>query len=79
MEADSQEYSEPFQTSKMDVFSKTENGFLFLTVFAKSSILDVWLYSEFASEANKDMRKKLRLRCFNYFGKTITFLFTKFD
>ena len=62
MEANSKAYTEPFQTSKMEVFAKIVNGFLFLTIFAKSSILDVWQDFEFASEANNDLRKKLHLR-----------------
>ena len=38
---DSEVYSEPSQTSKMKCFVKIANGFQSLTVFAKSSILDV--------------------------------------
>ena len=38
------------------------NGFYFLTIFAKRSILDVWRDSEFASEASNDLRKKLHLK-----------------
>ena len=34
--------SEPCQISKMGFFTKTVNGFSFLTIFAKSSILDVY-------------------------------------
>ena len=88
MEANSEAYSEPCQTSKMEVFTKIVNGFSFLTIFAKSSILDVWQDSEFASEANNDLRKKLILAVWqgfqinfwiNYFRKTIPYLFTKFD
>ena len=64
------------------------NRLSFLTIFAKSSILDVWQDSEFASEANNDLRKKLILAVWqgfqikfwiNYFRKTIPYLFTKFD
>ena len=36
-------YSEPSQTSKMELFAKLVKGFLPLTVFAKSYILDIWL------------------------------------
>ena len=39
-------YSEPCQTSKMDVFVKTVQGFQLLTIFAKSFILDVQQVSE---------------------------------
>ena len=34
------------------------NGFLFFTIFAKSSILDVWQDSEFASESSNNLQKK---------------------
>ena len=34
-------HSEPCQTFKMELFAKIVNGFQTLTVFAKSSILDV--------------------------------------
>ena len=37
----SEEYSESCQTSKMELFAKILNGFQLLTIFAKSSILDV--------------------------------------
>ena len=33
-------------------------GFQFLTIFAKSSILDVWQDSEFASKASYDFAEK---------------------
>ena len=46
-------YSKPNQTSKMYLMAKTFNGFLPLTIFAKSSILDVWLGSECASGVTK--------------------------
>ena len=58
MEANSEAYSEPCQTSKMEVFTKIVNGFSFLTIFAKSSILDVWQDSEFASKASYDFAEK---------------------
>ena len=47
----------------MEVFTKIVNGFSFLTTFAKSSILDVWQDSEFASEPSNYLWKKLHLRC----------------
>ena len=55
LEANSEGYSEPCQTSKMDVFAKIVNGFSSLTIFAESSVLDVWQESEFASEASKNL------------------------
>ena len=36
-------HSEPSQTSKMELFAKIVNGLKPLTVFVKSSILDVWI------------------------------------
>ena len=72
----------------MEIFVKIVNSFLLLTIFAKSSILDVWQDSEFASEASNDLRKKLYLSfltefwirlCIKFFRKTIPYLFTKFD
>ena len=36
-------HSEPKQTSKMELFAKVVNGLKSLTVFVKSSILDVWI------------------------------------
>ena len=35
-------FLEPSQTSKMELFAKRVNGFQPLTIFAKSSILDIW-------------------------------------
>ena len=72
----------------MEVFAKIVNSFSCLTIFAISSILDVWQDFEFASETSNDLQKKPRLRCLtgfwthpciNYFLKTIPYLFTKFD
>ena len=88
LEASSEAYSEPCQRSKIEVFAKIVKGFSFLTIFAKSSILDVCQDSELASEASNDLRKKLHLSCLtrfrihlciNYFRKTVSYLFTKFD
>ena len=42
-------YSEPSWTSKMALFAKIFNSWKSLTIYAKSSILDVWLSSEYAS------------------------------
>ena len=63
LEANLEAYSEPSQTSKLEVFAKIVNGFSFLTIFAKSSIVDIWKDSEFASEASIDLRKKLHVSC----------------
>ena len=59
-------YLEPRQISKMELFEKLVNGFQLLTIFIKSSILDVWQGSEYASELEhehfeaKDQVKKIR-------------------
>ena len=45
----SEAYSEPCQTSKVEIFAKIVNGFCQLTIFSKRSILDVWQGSEYAS------------------------------
>ena len=60
-----------------------------MTIFTKSSILNVWQDSDFASEANNDLRKKLPLNIWqgfefvfvaiNYFRKSVGYLLTKFD
>ena len=88
LEANSEAYSEPCQTSKMETFKKIVNGFSVLTIFAKSFSLDVLQDSELASELSNDLRENLHLRCLagswiplfiNYFRKTIAYFFTKFD
>ena len=43
-------YSEPNQTSKMELLVKLINGFQPLTNFAESSVLHIWLGSECASD-----------------------------
>ena len=42
-------YLEPCQISKTMLFAKTVGGFQSLTIFAKSSIFNVWQGSEYAS------------------------------
>ena len=39
-------YSEPCQTSKIELFAKIVNEWKLLTIFKKSSILDVWQGSD---------------------------------
>ena len=51
-------YSEPYQKSKMVRFAKIVNGLKLLTIFAKSSILDVWLGSEYIF-VEKALQEKL--------------------
>ena len=67
LEANSEPYSEPIQTSKVKVFGEIVNGFWFLTIFAKSSILDVWQDSEFTSEASNDFAEKAPSQMFDRF------------
>ena len=40
-------YSEPCQTSKMEIFAKIINDCLPLNIFKKSSILEFWQDSEY--------------------------------
>ena len=44
-----QKSSEPWQTPKMKLFTKIVNSFQLITIFAKSTIIDVWQYSEYSS------------------------------
>ena len=43
-------YAEPCKTSKMEFSAKIVNGIQPLTIFAKSSVLEVWQGSEYDSE-----------------------------
>ena len=43
-------YSKPSRTSKTELFAKTVNGFQQFHIFERSSILDVWMCSEYASD-----------------------------
>ena len=45
----SEVYLEPCQTSKMELFAKVVNSFYPQTSFSKSSILDIYLGTEWAS------------------------------
>ena len=53
-----QTYSEPFYTSKMELFVKKVNGFQPLPIFGKSSILDVLRGSEYAFVVWSGLRKE---------------------
>ena len=75
MKANSEAYSEPCQTSKKEFYAKIVNGFLFLSIFPKSSVTDVWQDSEFTSEASNDLRKKLPLRCLTGFRTHLCILY----
>ena len=65
LEANPEAYSEPCQTSKMELFAKIVNGFSYLNIFAKSSISDVSQNSEFASEASNDLHNHMFGRVLN--------------
>ena len=44
-------HSEPTRTYKMELFAKIVTTFQRLTIFGKSSILDIWLGFEYTSES----------------------------
>ena len=46
-------YSEPSQTSKMQLFEKIVKAESRLTISAKSSIPDVWLYFEYVTKIRR--------------------------
>ena len=77
LDARSEAYSEPFQTSKIQVFTNIVIGFSLLTIFAKSSILDVWQDSEFTSETSNNLPKKLRISCLTGFWIHLLIIFAK--
>ena len=43
-------YSEPSQTSKMELFAELVRGWETLNTFAKTSALDAWQVSEYVSK-----------------------------
>ena len=45
----SEVYLEPSQTSNMELLKKIANGFKPFLIFPNSSILDIWLSTEYAS------------------------------
>ena len=77
LEGFSEAYSEPCQTSKMEVFTKIVSSFLLLTIFTKSSILDVWQDFEQASSPSNDLQKKLHLRCLAWSWIHLSVIFTR--
>ena len=77
LDARSEAYSEPFQSSKIQVFTNIVIGFSLLTIFAKSSILDVWQDSEFTSETSNNLPKKLRISCLTGFWIHLLIIFAK--
>ena len=46
----SEAYLETSQTSEMEIFAKVVNGYQSFSIFAKSSILVVWLDFEYTSD-----------------------------
>ena len=77
LEGFSEAYSERCQTSKMEVFTKIVSSFLLLTIFTKSSILDVWQDFEQASSPSNDLQKKLHLRCLAWSWIHLSVIFTR--
>ena len=57
-------YSEPSQTSEMELFAEIDNSIRPLTIFAKSSILNIWLGSEYAFDVNNRHNVLRRLHFF---------------
>ena len=51
-------YSEPRQSSTLELFSKLAIGFHLLTIFPRKPISDVWLNSEYISEINQTFINK---------------------
>ena len=70
----SEAYSEPSRTSKMKLFAKIDHGFQPLTIFLKSSILDVPLDSEYASEYHAILNIISSVDPWNY--RIITFFYS---
>ena len=50
VEKESEVYSQPCETSKMERFAKIVHGWKQLTVLAKCAIIDVWQGFEYASD-----------------------------
>ena len=50
----SEAYSEPRETSKIELSVKTVYGFKPLTIFVKSSVWDIWFGSEYTSGCSKN-------------------------
>ena len=55
----SKAYSEPSHKSKMELFSNVVNDWKPLTIFAKNSLADAWLGSEYTSETYHKLACKL--------------------
>ena len=51
----SEAYSKPCETPKMGIFVKIINSFQPLTIFPKSSILDIWQGSDNASNDTNNL------------------------
>ena len=50
-------YSKPCETDEMELFTKTIKSFQLLTIFAESTILDIWQDSEYASVSSTTIRQ----------------------
>ena len=55
----SETYSEPCETSKVELFAKIVNGLESLTIFVKNSILGIWQGSEYGSRSIVPVTGKL--------------------
>ena len=87
LEPYSEAYSKPCQTSQIEVFTKIVKGFSFLTIFAKTSILDDWQDSEFPCKPGKDLwkssisdvKQSLEFTLVLIIFARLAYLFNKFD
>ena len=71
IEIDAEAYSEPCQTTKMSIFTKIVNGWKPLTIFAKSSIFDIWV------EIRENMGPKFVNKCDIFYIIYVVYLFRK--
>ena len=67
-----QVHKENCQISKIKLCAKISNGWMLVTIFTKSSILDAWQGSEYASECSRHILVK-------YFYTMSFFLFHNFN
>ena len=64
-------YSETCQTLKMKFFTKIVNGFQTLTIFAKSSIVNIWQGSEYVSGYSQEELISFRSQSIDFPCKAI--------
>ena len=69
-------YLKPIQTSKMKPFVKIVNDLMPLTIFTKSSILDVWLVSKTSTKSfNKSFCKFNFISFINFISHFVKYFF----